>query len=113
MKKIFLWVLAALMLFFSGCIVAGPYYTSRGDVYYYYPEDEVYYYPRAKEYYWLEGGEWRHAARAPERYALRDPVMIESEGEPTRYHDRIRRDLPARRDRSRDQDQHDGEKPRT
>jgi hypothetical protein len=112
MKKIFLGVVAAAMLFVSGCYVGWqPYYASRGDVYYYYPEDEVYYYPRVKEYYWLEGGEWRHAARAPERYALRDPVPIESENEPTRYHDRIRRDFPPRS--GRDQEQREREKPRT
>jgi hypothetical protein len=112
MKKIFLAFVAVALLFVSGCIVPWPaYYSSQGDTYYYYPEDEVYYYPRTKEYYWFEGGDWRHAARAPEKYALRDPVTIESEGEPTRYHDRIRRDFPPRR--SREQDQREREKPRT
>jgi hypothetical protein len=112
MKRIFLGFVAVALLFVSACIVAWPTYeSSRGDTYYYYPEDEVYYYPRVKEYYWSEGGQWRHAARAPERYALRDPVTIESEGEPTRYHDRIRSDFPPRR--GRDQDQREREKPRT
>ena len=112
MKNLSLGFVAALTLFVSGCYVGWPpYYASRGDAYYYYPEDEVYYYPRVREYYWSEGGEWRHAARAPERYALRDPVTIESEGEPTRYHDRIRSDFPPRR--GRDQEQREREKPRT
>lgn len=111
MKKPCLGIAAGLMLLFSACYVPAPYYYGSSDTYYYYPEEEVYYYPRVREYYWFEGGEWRHAARAPERYALRDPVRIESEGEPTRYHDRIRRDFPPRRelDRGREQQR---EKPR-
>jgi hypothetical protein len=49
-------VLAALLLFASGCVVAeSP--AGRGyESYYYYPDAEVYFYPRIAEYYWFELG---------------------------------------------------------
>ena len=74
-------MLAALPLFFSGCVALverpadvevveserqgpppwAPAYGWRrkNETYFYYPVTQVYYYPSVRRYYWLEGREWR------------------------------------------------------
>ena len=100
-------ILAALLLFISGCVVAerpGGRYSER---YYYYPDHEIYFYPRVAEYYWFERGDWRHGPKPPPRFVLRDRdrVRIDSDHEPHNDHERNRKSYPpGRQDRDERRD---------
>jgi len=96
-------ILAALMLFVGGCVVAEPQYAGGRGEYYYYPDYEVYFYPSVGLYYWYEGGNWHHDRRVQDRYVLRerDRVRLNWNREPHLDHDRIRRDYPGHRDDNR------------
>lgn len=92
-------IVAALLLVFSGCIVAeGPGHR-RVETYYYYPDHEVYYYPRVSSYYWIERGEWRHGPQPPPRFVLRERerVRIDLDHEPHNDHERIKKSHPPGR----------------
>jgi hypothetical protein len=92
-------VLAALLPFSSGCVVAERPGYGRVETYYYYPDYEVYYYPRVQRYYWFERGEWRNGPQAPARFVLRDRerVKIDLDREPHTDHARIKKTYPPGR----------------
>lgn len=92
-------IVAALLLFASGCVVAERPGRGRVETYYYYPDYEVYYYPRVGRYYWLERGEWRREPQPPPRFVLRERerVRIDMDHEPHTDHDRIKRSYPPGR----------------
>ena len=89
-------IAGALLLFTSGCLVAG------GPVrrtYYYYPDDQVYYYPSEGRYYWFDRGQWRDERNPPPRFIPRDRdrVRIDSDHEPYKDHERNQKLYPSTR----------------
>ncbi|HEX9144425.1 MAG TPA: hypothetical protein VGA09_09150 [Candidatus Binatia bacterium] len=102
---------AALLSFPSGCVVAER-HGRNWDTYYYYPDVETYYSPRDHNYYWYDRDrrDWRHDERPPrDFYKERGWVRLESEDEPYKRHEEVKRAHPpgrydGRDDRDRDRD---------
>jgi hypothetical protein len=94
-------IVATILLFTSGCVVADrP--GRHMETYFYYPDSEVYYYPRVSSYYWRERDEWRLGPKPPSWFDLRDRdrVRIDMDHDPHTDHDRIKKSYPpGRRDR--------------
>jgi len=111
-------MLAALLLFFSGCVALverpadvevveserqGPPpwapahgWRRKNETYFYYPVTQVYYYPSVRRYYWLEGREWRYGDRLPRYFVLNQDkrVVLDLDYEPHTYHAKIRSTYP-------------------
>ena len=111
-------MLAALLLFFSGCVAlverpadvevvesgrqgSPPWAPAQGwrrkhETYHYHPTTQVFYYPSVRGYYWLEGSEWRYSDQFT-RYDVLDQdkrAVLDVDYEPHTYHAKIRSTYP-------------------